>query len=250
MNNMTPEQIIAEIRSELSNLHQHLDAVAAACEKDQAAYGWVGDCVSHSKGGWEVTAYFDQPVAVGTRLHIDAERPAVGNEAAAYNKTITDGLNALQSAIAQSDAVRMLSAAALSGDDNAIKLAAQIAGAKPCGQCGYVVDHCKCQPDQRSSQWLPIDTAPKDGTVILLGLPIGGNLQEGARGVYEGRWHERLSTWASVNGLLLLTYASHWMPLPSAPNISVEVGTAKRDALKRAIKLLREDVKNTGMDLS
>ena len=64
--------------------------------------------------------------------------------------------------------------------------------------------------------WQPIDTAPKD-VVILLGLPIAGNLREGDRRVYEGRWHEAQETWTSVNGFLLFTDATHWMPLPPAP---------------------------------
>ena len=64
--------------------------------------------------------------------------------------------------------------------------------------------------------WRPIETAPKD-KVILLGLPLVGNIKERDRRVYEGRWHEEQSTWTSVNGFLLLSVATHWMPLPPAP---------------------------------
>ena len=65
--------------------------------------------------------------------------------------------------------------------------------------------------------WRPIKTAPKDGTVILLGFPVVGNLREEDRRVYEGRWHEQQETFTSVNGFLLLTAASHWQPLPLPP---------------------------------
>jgi len=65
-------------------------------------------------------------------------------------------------------------------------------------------------------EWQPIETAPKDG-VVLLCLPIFGAIREGDRRVYEGRWHNEQDTFTSVNGFILLTGATHWMPLPSAP---------------------------------
>lgn len=64
--------------------------------------------------------------------------------------------------------------------------------------------------------WQDISTAPKVG-VILLGLPIAGNLREDDRRVYEGRWNEDQKTFTSVNGFLLLSVATHWMPLPPPP---------------------------------
>jgi hypothetical protein len=66
-------------------------------------------------------------------------------------------------------------------------------------------------------KWQPIETAPKDGTPILLGLPVCGNLWAEDRRVYEGRWHEREGTWASINGFILFSVATHWMPLPEPP---------------------------------
>lgn len=38
----------------------------------------------------------------------------------------------------------LLSAAAKSGDKGAIELAAQLAGVPPCKDCGYVIQHCRC----------------------------------------------------------------------------------------------------------
>lgn len=73
MKNMKPEEIIAEIRSELSNIHQHLDAVALACARDQqgelsTSQGCVLDCNINSKGGWTVTVHFDVPIEIGAKL--------------------------------------------------------------------------------------------------------------------------------------------------------------------------------------
>lgn len=65
------------------------------------------------------------------------------------------------------------------------------------------------------TEWQPIETAPKD-RVILLGYEPHWRL-EGDRRVYEGRWNEEQSTWTSVNGFLVHSGASHWMPLPAPP---------------------------------
>ena len=74
-------------------------------------------------------------------------------------------------------------------------------------------------PPQRkplTDGWQPIETAPKE-EVVLLSLPLIGNIREGDRRVYEGRWHEAQATWTSVNGFLLLSAATDWMPLPQPP---------------------------------
>lgn len=62
--------------------------------------------------------------------------------------------------------------------------------------------------------WRPIETAPKDGTVILLGYTPNPRHE---RHVYEGRWHEDQGTWTSVNGFIVHEACTHWMPLPAAP---------------------------------
>ncbi len=67
-------------------------------------------------------------------------------------------------------------------------------------------------------QWRPIETAPRDETVILLGY-LQHPRMEGSRLVYEGRWHSEQETWTSVNGFIVHPSATHWMPLPAAPHI-------------------------------
>jgi hypothetical protein len=69
----------------------------------------------------------------------------------------------------------------------------------------------------KANPWQPIETAPKDGTPIVLLLPLAGNLREGDRRVYEGRWHEAQEKWTSLNGFLLFDGATDWQPLPLPP---------------------------------
>ncbi len=78
-------------------------------------------------------------------------------------------------------------------------------------------------------QWLPIDTAPKDGTWILVS---GGETddEEEARGVAVASWtrefngsvDDRCSRWqfAKYDGGYYGEYINptHWMPLPAAPD--------------------------------
>ena len=66
------------------------------------------------------------------------------------------------------------------------------------------------------SEWQPIDTAPKDGTaVIVTGGPlIGYELPCVIDALYEdGAWHANM--WAAPEGELLPT---HWMPRPPPPD--------------------------------
>lgn len=66
------------------------------------------------------------------------------------------------------------------------------------------------------SEWQPIATAPRDGTVvILLGKP------HGLHGVGMGVWRVRFKMWDFVRHRLgcnaLDSDFTHWMPCPSPP---------------------------------
>lgn len=76
------------------------------------------------------------------------------------------------------------------------------------------------QPPTAAVQgWQPIETAPRDGTVILLGMPAIGALKDpNERRVYEGLWSHTQERFTSVNGFIVLDLATHWMPLPAPPN--------------------------------
>lgn len=61
------------------------------------------------------------------------------------------------------------------------------------------------------NNWMPIETAPKDGTKILAAELLLGTIwiMEVCR-FFEGEW---ILSWD--NGDI---YPSHWMPLPKPPN--------------------------------
>ncbi len=63
-------------------------------------------------------------------------------------------------------------------------------------------------------KWRPIETAPTDGTQILVyakGLPL--NIQQ--PGIFEAWWIERNQYWATSNSKV---HPTHWMPLPPLPS--------------------------------
>ncbi len=59
------------------------------------------------------------------------------------------------------------------------------------------------------SEWQPIETAPKDGTVVL--LYCGGKEVVSAR-------HYANDCWTPEHDMAQgVTWATHWMPLPAPP---------------------------------
>ena len=73
---------------------------------------------------------------------------------------------------------------------------------------------------QCQQQWQPIETAPKDGSDILLYWPLDGLHPNFAR-TKIGYWHHR-GEWVWQDRAFR-TYSeepTHWMPLPTAPALS------------------------------
>jgi hypothetical protein len=73
---------------------------------------------------------------------------------------------------------------------------------------------------REDTNWQPISTAPKDGTVILIHLPDPRR----KRNVVEAYWvrpcegaTDDRCFWKTVYGIALPEQATHWMPLPPAP---------------------------------
>ena len=69
-------------------------------------------------------------------------------------------------------------------------------------------------------EWRPIETAPRDGTMFLVGYDdkIAKRARmEASQRIYEARWCERQQSFAARNGFLLHVDATHWLPLPPAP---------------------------------
>lgn len=87
----------------------------------------------------------------------------------------------------------------------------------------------RLRKDAGRYRWQPIETAPKDGSAILLGLPAIGALRHEGRRVYEGRWNGEQFAFTSINGFILLDGAITWMPLPPPP-ISEEAAMQERQS--------------------
>lgn len=76
--------------------------------------------------------------------------------------------------------------------------------------------------------WYPIDTAPKDGTPILLaGGTWGDDFRDAAKCVMVGWWEvgykfPMWNTCAAEAGCSMFPYSNptHWMPVPAAPDIA------------------------------
>lgn len=63
------------------------------------------------------------------------------------------------------------------------------------------------------SEWMPIETAPKDGTRILISSPTDGVLSSHFDG---GNWQGR--PWRPVRSAEYeASKPTHWMPLPAPP---------------------------------
>jgi hypothetical protein len=63
--------------------------------------------------------------------------------------------------------------------------------------------------------WQPIETAPKDGTVIDLWAVCGHDYSGRAENQY---WNKKRRVWVHTHGGDLSPfYVTHWMPIPDAP---------------------------------
>jgi len=65
-------------------------------------------------------------------------------------------------------------------------------------------------------EWQPIETAPKDGTHVLLYVDKGA-----AVNITGGFWdnHPKCGCWIAGGYTRKQFPPTHWMPLPEAPNI-------------------------------
>ena len=68
------------------------------------------------------------------------------------------------------------------------------------------------------SEWQPIETAPKDGTKILMYYPQPNIGTRKAMAISIGAWHLKGAAWHREGGKKIrYTLPTHWMPLPSPP---------------------------------
>jgi hypothetical protein len=79
-------------------------------------------------------------------------------------------------------------------------------------------------PEYKFGTWYPIESAPKDGTEVLLWIPAENTADIG----FWGDSHADETTWIEGRDLSPLA-ATHWMPLPPPPgetlNFSNESGS-------------------------
>jgi hypothetical protein len=67
------------------------------------------------------------------------------------------------------------------------------------------------------TEWQPIETAPKDGTAILI-WPAQSSFTGDDTISYVVRWHDWKEAWIEASGEEYDTfYPTHWMPLPPPP---------------------------------
>lgn len=102
----------------------------------------------------------------------------------------------------------------------------------PCGKCvtrTHCAHHDRClaecvpadlrasTPSPEGQPWQPIETAPKDGTPVLL---LWFDAETGAAPMHRvGFWHSREQAWCDTHRVLhnQHSHPTHWMPLPSPP---------------------------------
>lgn len=81
-----------------------------------------------------------------------------------------------------------------------------------CGVGEYAERTAKMIVEDHNRTWKPIETAPRDGTEILLLIPIEWNDNKPLICSYHfdnGRWWNNLNQWLSEDR------PSHWMVLPN-----------------------------------
>lgn len=100
--------------------------------------------------------------------------------------------------------------------------------------------------------WQPIETAPKDGTEILVWCKSGGVARVRWNSYrHDGMdwqdWEMRADRWHAahdpVGDQLYATVASHWMPLPSPPSSPMGETAANQESAAGAPPSVPEDAK-------
>lgn len=81
------------------------------------------------------------------------------------------------------------------------------------GALNYIIHTQRSEAVAEAMAWRPIETAPKDGTKILLFRPQAQELGESS--IKIGYWMPQCNCFSAEN--LKYNPATHWMPLPPAP---------------------------------
>lgn len=95
-----------------------------------------------------------------------------------------------------------------------------------------------------AAQWMPIETAPKDGTDILA---IEGNA------IYKAAWNADCECWSAFCGQPVVSTPepTAWMPIPAAPGAQPSQGGSVSEAARRsAIQFWRDDAFNAAASIA
>lgn len=92
-----------------------------------------------------------------------------------------------------------------------------------CGRLNEENDSLQAQvealrAEKRVSEWQPIETAPKDGTEVLIGRFLDGKLPTKAVASFHPSEGWRDAGDIGWGGMYAHVRPTHWMPLPSPPN--------------------------------
>lgn len=67
--------------------------------------------------------------------------------------------------------------------------------------------------------WLPIETAPHDGTVIIVGKASGAVMAWASNAYWFDREYDDRGQYCGwTDGFDTLSHPTHWMPLPPPPH--------------------------------
>jgi len=90
-------------------------------------------------------------------------------------------------------------------------------------------------------EWQPIATAPKDGTPVLIYCPGSGGRWKVCEAWWAFEYEGGRGFWSTPHGpagrgyMILPEAATHWMPMPEAPNAGGEAtGAALCDRSPRS----------------
>lgn len=88
-----------------------------------------------------------------------------------------------------------------------------------CKKCQAQIGRCDLDAEEfwnrrQRTDWQPIETAPKDGTHVIVAFTINVGEAAGQKGVAESRYMPHY--WDGLFGPDFTV--SHWMPLPTSPN--------------------------------
>jgi hypothetical protein len=86
----------------------------------------------------------------------------------------------------------------------------------PC-RCSVSASKARIKALEDAAKWRPIESAPKDGTIILISGYVGNRPESGERFVVSAMWWDESGGWKDDALSTDFYPPTHWMPLPNPP---------------------------------